>query len=108
MFKSVDNLVVNLLKITYNIYMEGLDKYFIKYQTKQKIPPHEQAAKVDEIIKIVGLNKIYNYTYWLRKVKNYSFSQILDICKEASNLGDKYNKGGFITNRLCNKKNTIN
>lgn len=86
--------------------MEGLDKYLIKYQTKQKVPPHEQAAKVNEILKIVKLTKQYDYGYWLRKVKKHSFSTVLDICKEASNLGDKYNVGGFITNRLCNKKNT--
>lgn len=83
--------------------MEGLDKYLTKYKTKQKIPPHEQAAKVDEIIKIVGLNKIYNYAYWLRKVKNTSYGDILSICKEAEGLNEKYNKGGFITNKLCRK-----
>lgn len=83
--------------------MEVVSNLLGKYLNKQKVPPHEQAAKVDLIVEIVGLNKTYNYTYWLRKVKKFSYGDIVNICKEASNLEGKYNKGGFITNKLCKK-----
>ncbi len=76
---------------------------FNKYQQK-KGAPHEQAAKVDEIVKIVGLSKEYPYTYWLRKVKNFSYGYVLEICKEADSLDKKYSKGGYLTNKLCKKK----
>lgn len=86
--------------------MKGLENYLNKYQTKQKGPAHEQAAKVDEIIKVVGKNDRYPYGFWLRKVKKFSYGQILAMCKEASNLNSKYSKGGFLTNKLCHKTNT--
>lgn len=75
---------------------------FNKYKTKQKVPPHQPAAKVDEIVKIVGLSKEYPYTYWLKKVNGHSYGRILEICKLAESLPDKYSKGGFITNKLTN------
>ena len=83
--------------------MDNIATYLnIHYQGK-KTPPHEQAAKVDEIIKLVGLSEKYPYQYWLRKVKSFTFGDILDICKTAEGLPDKYPKGAFITNRLCRK-----
>ena len=84
--------------------MDNIATYLNVYYQSKKTPPHEQAAKVDEIVKIVGLNKPYNYQYWLKKVKPFSFTTILEICKDASNLDSKYNIGGFITNRLSCKK----
>lgn len=73
------------------------DKYLVKDNKK---PKHQTAASVDEIIKIVGESKQYDYGYWLRKVKNVSYAKVLQICKEASNLDKKYNRGGYITNKL--------
>lgn len=70
----------------------------------KKETPHEQAAKVNEIVNIVGLSEKYNYQFWLGRVKKYSFGQILEICKKAKSLESKYNKGGYITNQLCKKK----
>lgn len=75
----------------------NLNKYT---EVNKKAPPHELSASVNEIIKIVGESKTYNYGYWLRKVKNVSYSKVLGICKEAGSLDAKYNKGGFITNSL--------
>jgi hypothetical protein len=68
--------------------------------------PHELAASVDEIIKEVGLTKQYNYGYWLFMVKRsrLKYNDILGILKEANTLSAKYNKGGFITNKLCPPK----
>ena len=72
-----------------------------------KVPRHEIAASVDEIVALVGVDKTYNYGYWLRKVKQSGmcFPEILGVLKEARDLPDKYNKGGFITNKLSGKKN---
>lgn len=67
---------------------------------KGKGPPHEKAASVDEIIKIVGLNKKYGYTYWLRKVGRASYPAVMGILKQVSGADKKYNKGGLITNLL--------
>jgi len=77
-----------------------LISFDLKRFQKEKVPPHEQAAKVNEILKVIPLTETYNYTYWLRKVKPFSFSSVLEICKLASELPEKYNKGGFITNKL--------
>lgn len=82
--------------------MESLSN-LLKIEKKGKIPPHVQSAKVDEILKVVKETKKYSYKYWLRKVKNFSYGDVLSICKDASNLPYKYNKGGFITNKLCKK-----
>lgn len=75
----------------------NIDKYT---KVDNKAPKHDVAASVNEIIKIVGESKQYNYGYWLRKVKNVPYSKVLEICKNASNLGAKYSKGGYITNSL--------
>ena len=95
------NLVVYLYNILYTNQLMDLGD--LKRFEKKKVPPHEQAAKVDEILKVVQLTKEYNYTYWLRKVKKWSFADILAICKEADSLPEKYSKGGFLTNRLSKK-----
>lgn len=77
-----------------------LGKYKNKFSSSKKKPPHEKSASVDEIIKLVGLSKTYDYGYWLKKVGTASFSTVLGILKEASSLEAKYSKGGFICNRL--------
>jgi len=81
-------------------------KYLSPSQKTESGPRHELSAMVDEIIKVTGVERDYPYSYWCRKVKQSkkSFGQILDICKEADQLDNKYSKGGFICNRLCNKQ----
>lgn len=69
-------------------------------QPDSKAPKHEVAAAANEVVKLLGNNKQYPYTYWLRKVKGISYSKVLSICKEASNLPNQYSKGGFLTNRF--------
>lgn len=71
-----------------------------KFDIKKKGPPHSKAASVDEIIKLVGENRTYNYTYWLRKIGIASYGDVLGIIKQASDLPKGYSRGGFITNRL--------
>lgn len=85
--------------------MDDLSKYLDKYQTKEKKGPrHEQSAKVDEILKVLGENDRYKYGFWLKYVSKWSFGQILEICKTAANLPDKYSRGGYIVNKLLKKK----
>lgn len=83
--------------------MEGINKDLIlsRFEIKNK-EPNKQALKVDEILKVIGKDG-YPYGFWLKKVKNYSYAQILAICKEAEELPAKYSKGGFIVNKLCKK-----
>lgn len=71
-----------------------------------KPPPHELAASVDEIIKVVGITPKYGYKYWLGKVKrsNKQYTEILGILKDIQRMDSKYNKGGRLTNILSNKK----
>lgn len=80
--------------------MEPISKLLEKYKENEKSPPHEKAASVNEILKIVPETKLYNFGYWLRKVGKVKYGQILAVCKEAKGLEKKYNKGGFITNQL--------
>lgn len=76
-----------------------LERYKKNLETV-KAPPHEKAASVNAIVKLLGNNKVYNYQYWLRKVGDANYSDVLDILKKASTLPKKYNLGGFITNEL--------
>lgn len=76
-----------------------LQNYKIK---REKPPRHEQNAKVDEILKVIGKNDRYKYGFWLKYVKKFSFGRILEICKLAENLPGKYSKGGFMVNKLKN------
>lgn len=80
--------------------MESIQNLVLKFQ-KEKPPPHEKAAIVNEILSIVGKHKVYNYGYWLRQIGDISFGRALDIIKEASQLDSKYNKGGYITNKFA-------
>ena len=74
-----------------------------------KKPPHELAAIVTEIIKVVGEHPRYGFKYWLRIVKSSkkSYSEVMGILKELENLPSKYPKGAVLTNKLklCRKKN---
>lgn len=71
-------------------------------QSKEKdmSPKHERAASVNAILELVSPTKTYDYKYWLVKVGNATYSQVLDILKEARGLESKYSKGGYITNKL--------
>ncbi len=83
--------------------MEGLDSILERYKKSKdtnKPPSHQRAASVNEIIKVLGENKTYSYSYWLNKVGSASYTQVLDILKKAEGLERKYSKGGFVTNQL--------
>lgn len=71
-----------------------------RYEKRDKAPKHQKAACVNEIVRVLGENATYNYAYWLRKVGNATYSDILSILKEADKLPKKYSKGGFVTNQL--------
>lgn len=68
-----------------------------------KPPPHEKSAIVNEIIRVVGDHPKYNYKYWLKKIGNRSFGDMMVLLKEIEKAPAKYNKGGLLTNKL--KKN---
>lgn len=76
----------------------------------KKKPPHELSATVDEIQKVLKFthNEKYGYMYWLRKVKGWSYNEIIGILKEIASVDPKYSKGGMLTNKLSNKKKKIN
>ena len=73
---------------------------------KKRQTPHELAAIVDEIQKVLGFKTEdkYGYKYWLRKVKGRTYNEMQGILKEVQNAHPKYSKGGMLTNRLSNKK----
>lgn len=79
-----------------------MDIDITKYaQTKVKSPPHELAAVVNLFKEFLGnFDKDYPYEFWLKKAKNCSFSQALDIIKGLETLPVKYNKAGVIVNKL--------
>jgi hypothetical protein len=82
--------------------MESIGSILGKYQQhvdQVKAAPHEKAASVDEIISLLGDNKTYNYTYWLRKVGSASYSKVLEIVKAARGM-PVVMRGGYITNQL--------
>jgi hypothetical protein len=69
--------------------------------------PHELAATVNEIIKVVGLHPKYGYRYWLGKVKRSGkgYGEMAGILKEISGMDAKYPKGATLTNKLSRKIN---
>lgn len=86
-----------------------IKRYIDNHKKKvTKLPPHELAASVNEIVALVGISDKYDYGYWLRLVKKskFSFPEVLGVLKEARDLPGKYNCGGFITNKLLGKKKT--
>lgn len=83
--------------------MEGIKSLLDKYEDRKKVkkpPSHAKAAAVNEIIRVLGQNKMYDFKYWLTKVGKASYSTVLRIVKEAQNLPPEYSKGGYITNKL--------
>ena len=68
--------------------------------------PHEIAATVNEIIKVVGEHPKYGYAYWLGKVKRSgkSYNEMIGILKGIAEMDPKYPKGATLTNKLTIKK----
>ena len=64
--------------------------------------PHEIADAVNYIKKHIGFSGRYKYGYWLNKVKKSGFGKyrVTKLVDEAMALDPKYNKGGWLTNRL--------
>ena len=64
--------------------------------------PHEIADAVNYIKKHIGFSGRYKYGYWLGKVKKSGFGKhrITKLVEEAMALDPKYNRGGWLTNRL--------
>jgi len=81
-----------------------------KVKVVTKKPPHEKAATVDEIQKVLGFsyNDKYGYVYWLRKVRGRNYNEVMGMLKQIEGVDKKYNKGGLLTNMLSNKKPKIN
>ena len=71
--------------------------------------PHELAATVNEIIKVVGDHPKYGYKYWLGMVKRCGkgYGAMLGLLKEISAMDPKYPKGATLTNKLSKKHDSI-
>jgi hypothetical protein len=98
--------------------MDNLNKYLDKYlkQAENKPPRHWKADITNQIIELVGLNRKYSklstekqfkntYVFWLSMIarSGKSWGDMMYILKEASRLDSKYNKAGFICNKLKGK-----
>ena len=64
-----------------------------------------EIKKISEIINLTGKSDIYNFGYWLRKLKQFEkqngrLGMIYGWLKEINQFDDKYNKGGVLTNRF--------
>ena len=72
---------------------------------KEKPPPHELAASVNEIGKVIGFTDKYGYKYWLRQVKasGKAYPEMLGILKGIERMDSKYPKGATLTNKLKRK-----
>ena len=76
-----------------------------RFKYKKGQPRHTKAALVDEIIKVVGESRAYNYGYWLGKITNFekkggAVGTILAWLKEISQYPNNFNKGAILTNKL--------
>ena len=80
-----------------------------KVVSTKRQTPHELAATVDEIQKVLGFKNDdkYGYKYWLRKVKGYGYNYVMGILKEIQGADPKYSKGGMLTNKLSKKKKNV-
>jgi len=76
-----------------------------EYQPERSFPPHEKAAAVNEIIAFLKADKKQmSYGYWLKKVGDKSYGDVMAILKRAKDLPSTYSKGGYITNQLKGKQ----
>lgn len=74
----------------------NLDDYKLKFKTERA-----DQTLVNRILEVSGQDKS-KYTFWLKKVheSKRSMNEVLDLCDKAETLDEKYNRGGFIRNRL--------
>lgn len=79
--------------------MQKISELNITYST-EKPAPHELAQVTNEIERVIGFTKKYGRGYWLKKCKKTSFGEIMSLLKKAESLDSKYNKGGWLTNKL--------
>lgn len=80
-----------------------MESAFAKYQlVKKKAPNSELAATVEEVLKVVGKTKQYDFPYWCAIVKKakVSYVEMLGILKKIESAPDKYPKGGILVNKL--------
>lgn len=82
----------------------NVNNYLNKFNKKKK-PLHEKAAIVDEIIELTGKSDVYNYGYWLKKLKQFEqqggqLGMIYGWLKEINQISRKYNLGGILTNKF--------
>ena len=70
--------------------------------TKETDAPHELSDMTELIRKKIGFSGRYGRGYWLKKLKqaNISYGQLEAIVEKAVSLPQKYNRGGYISNRL--------
>lgn len=62
-----------------------------------------------EILRVAGDHKRYNIKFWLKKISTSKLpeSEIWKLVAKAETLDKKYNRGGFIINRLFPKKDML-
>ena len=70
--------------------------------TSPKTAPHELSASVQYIRDKIGFTKAYGGGYWSKRIKNSgkSFFSIKALVDTARGLDSKYNRGGFLSNKL--------
>lgn len=81
----------------------NFDRY--KNLKQRNKAPHTKAALVDEIIKVVGKSPVYNYGFWLKRVKlleskGGSPGTILGWLKQIDDFPDDFNKGAILNNKI--------
>lgn len=71
--------------------------------------PHETWA-ITNLIKDAGLfQEPYGRFYWLKMVaeSKISYNEMLGIIKDVFRMNKKYNKGGYLTNVLIQKRKRL-
>lgn len=84
--------------------VEAISDLIRSFEKDPKPARHELAAMVNEIKKVVPFEDKakYGYKYWLGKLKRSGirYGALMVLLKDAEKIDPKYNKGGFITNKL--------
>lgn len=83
-----------------------INKQLERFQNT-KGPWHENAAMVERIKEEIGFQGRYGWGYWAKKVERISYAKLNELLKEAEELnkyflsvGEKFNKGAWLTNKL--------
>lgn len=73
-----------------------------EFKEKKSKAPHELASIVDQIGEVTEFTKKYSYEFWLRKVKRskLNYNEILNLVENAKKMDSKYNKGGWLNNKI--------